>query len=131
MLTTNNDYGLRIELENFALKKRYAEYDSFKISDELSYFQLSIEGYSGDAGDSLAYHNGMNFSTKDRDNDPSSDRCAVDFLGAWWYNDCQRSNLNGQYLSFGSHTSSDHGIEWFTFTGPAYSLKSSKMMIRK
>lgn len=82
-------------------------------------------------GDSLAYHHGMNFSTKDRDNDPSSDKCAVDFLGAWWYNDCQRSNLNGQYLSFGSHTSSDHGIEWFTFTGPAYSLKSSKMMIRK
>lgn len=61
MLTTNNDYGLRIELENFANEKRYAEYDSFKISDELSYFQLSIKGYSGNAGWYLKFLLGLLF----------------------------------------------------------------------
>ncbi|XP_052083793.1 ficolin-1-like [Mytilus californianus] len=84
MLTSNNDYTLRIELENFANEMRYAEYDSFQISDELSNYQLTVEGYSGNAGDSLSFHNGMPFSTKDRDNDPSSDMCAVTYSGAWW-----------------------------------------------
>lgn len=82
------------------------------------------------SGDSLDFHNGMPFSTKDRDNDPSPNDCAVVYLGAWWYNNCHHSNLNGKYLS-GSHISLADGIEWFTWTGHHYSLKSSKMMIRR
>ncbi|XP_063436333.1 fibrinogen C domain-containing protein 1-A-like [Mytilus trossulus] len=130
MLISNNNYTLRIELEDFANEKRYAEYQSFKISDAQSNYQLLINGYSGDAGDSLDHHNGMPFSTKDRDNDPSPNACAVKFHGAWWYNLCHQSNLNGNYLS-GAHTSFADGIEWIAWTGFQYSLKSSKMMIRR
>ena len=57
----------------------------------------------------------MNFSTKDQDNDLRSDSCAETFKGAWWYNDCDASNLNGQYLG-GHHVTFADGINWYLFT---------------
>jgi len=53
----------------------------------------------GNAGDYLTYHNGHKFSTKDQDNDPSPINCAAqpDVQGAWWFDDCRLSNLNGAY----------------------------------
>ena len=57
--------------------------------------------YSGTAGDSLAYHNNMAFSTKDRDNElrPYTCNFAVTYTGArWWYRGCFKFNLNGKYL---------------------------------
>ena len=53
-----------------------AEYSTFSISDEAGKYQLSVSGYSGDAGDSLSggglptwNANGMMFTTPDSDND--------------------------------------------------------------
>ena len=43
-------------------------------------------GYSGDAGDSMAYHNGMGFSTIDRDNDDFPYSCSDQLkAGGWWF----------------------------------------------
>jgi ficolin len=72
----------------------------------------------------------MKFSTKDQDHDVSPHSCALQFFGAWWYQHCLDSNLNGKYLG-GSHTSFADGIEWRAWTGHYYSLKSTKMMIRR
>ena len=81
-------------------------------------------------GDSLAYSNGHRFTTKDQDNDISDGQCAHYFKGAWWYAACLRSNLNGLYLG-GVHATMADGMEWTTWTGFYYSLKSTKMMIRR
>ena len=62
-------------------------------------YRLNIAGYTGTAGDSLDVHNDLPFTTKDRDNDLRSDgNCASIHRGAWWYNSCHNSNLNGLYL---------------------------------
>ena len=49
------------------------------------------------SGDSLSYHQGRPFSTKDRDNDIAVTNCALSYKGAWWYKNCHRTNLNGKY----------------------------------
>ena len=76
-------------------------------------------------------HNGMRFSTFDCDHDTyTSGNCATSIKGAWWYATCHDANLNGVYLA-GHHNSFADGIEWRSWHGYYYSLKSSEMMIAK
>ena len=83
--------------------------------------------FLGTAGDSLALHHNMSFSTNDQDNDQSpGERCAVSFEGAWWYNNCHGSNLNGRYLK-GSHSSYANGVNWAKWKGHYYSAKRAEM----
>jgi len=80
-------------------------------------------------GDSLEHHDGSKFSTRDQDNDAAIGRCAIAYSGAWWYNNCHRSNLNGLYLN-GTHTSYADGVNWVHWKGNYYSLKFSEMKIK-
>jgi hypothetical protein len=84
---------------------------------------------SGTAGDSLSWHRGMAFSTKDRDNDKWGKNCAAVNKGAWWYNACHHSNLNGLY-HHGKHKSTADGVNWKTWKGYYYSAKRAEMKIR-
>ena len=85
---------------------------------------------SGTAGDSLTYHRGMAFSTKDLDNDNWKNHCAESFKGAWWHNNCLYSNLNGMYYH-GTHSHKEYtGVTWYHWKGDKYSLKNSAMKIR-
>lgn len=70
------------------------------------------------------------FSTKDEDNDIDTRDCAEEFKGAWWYNNCHLSNLNGQYLN-GIYSTFADGIVWYTWKGHNYSLKTTDMKIRR
>ena len=61
----------------------------------------------------MTRHNGMQFSTYDRDNDVhSSANCAVHYQGAWWFVSCHLSNLNGLYLD---GRSNGDGVTWYYF----------------
>ena len=78
-LTASRTSSLRVELQDWSGGKAYAKYGSFYIGDEQAQYRLKVGSYSGTAGDSLAYHNNMAFTTKDSD----SRNCAVSYTGAW------------------------------------------------
>ena len=71
----------------------------------------------------------MQFSTKDQDSDLNNASCAQLHKGAWWYNNCHKSNLNGGYLN-GQHASYADGVNWFTFRGYNYALKRTEMKVK-
>ena len=85
--------------------------------------------FSGTAGDSLSYHRGVAFSTKDRDNDQNSRNNAALYKGAWWYKSGHLSNLNGRY-HHGKHSSYADGVNWLSWKGYYYSAKRAEMKIR-
>ncbi|KAI8489056.1 Fibrinogen- domains (FReDs) [Branchiostoma belcheri] len=134
LLTSQKNYTLRVDLEDWDGETRYATYDIFRVSGESDQYRLHISGYSGTAGDSMAYHNGMMFSTVDRDNDAYSSRhCSQhDGQGGWWFNACSHSILNGRYLgNCGGSCSNRQGVVWHRWRNSySYSLKSVSMKIR-
>jgi len=127
-LTAARQYKLRVELYDFDGVYRYAEYSLFKVSNSSDKYRLSELGsYSGNASDALSYHKDQQFSTHDQDNDAwSAGNCAVKHRGAWWYKDCLRSNLNGEFIT----PVSEQGMVWYDAEDVVHSIKFSVMMIR-
>jgi len=104
-LTWFGEYKLRVELEAKNNSQRYwAEYSTFRVDDESTNYTLHIGGYNDTAGDSMAYVDGMKFTTHDRDNDfNSTGNCAVQFGGGFWYRNCFYAGLNA-VTGLGSHS---------------------------
>ncbi|XP_073496426.1 ficolin-2-like isoform X2 [Phyllobates terribilis] len=129
-ITSSDTWQLRIDLQDFGDDMYFAKYSSFQILGEEEKYKLMVGNFEGgNAGDSMSYHNLMKFSTRDEDNDLSTDNCASVCSSGWWYNNCYRSNLNGLYL-VGQHSSNEIGLHWFSGRGFSYSYKSSEMKIR-
>ncbi|XP_055949708.1 techylectin-5A-like isoform X2 [Argiope bruennichi] len=132
-LTNQGAYTVRFDLQNANGVYAYATYDSFYIEDEQNKYKLHISGYSGNAGDSMNYHNENFFSTPDHDNDRSSYyNCANDRSSGWWFNFCLTSNLNGMAWKgpYKGTNNYNDGIEWQSFMGSKYSLISTEIKIR-
>ncbi|KAH9509864.1 hypothetical protein Btru_045447 [Bulinus truncatus] len=125
-ITSNGTYELRVDFE-FNQTKYYAKYSTVNISNECDGYRLLVSGYSGNAGDSLAFQNGMKFSTFDRDQDSVAENCAVQYQGGWWYNYCHHSNLNGLW----GNTEYGKGLNWNATTGYYISATMTEMKIRK
>ena len=86
--------------------------------------------FIGTAGNSLKVHNGMSFSTYDKDNDVyESTNCADKYNGGWWYKNCfyYGCNLNGEY----GNTGYGKGINYYTLTGYYTSLSYVEIKIRE
>ena len=80
--------------------------------------------------DSMSRHNQHRFTTMDSDNDVYESNCAEQYGGAWRYFACHESNLNGRYY-VQPHAPYGEGLNWLTFRGYYYSLKSVIMKIKR
>ena len=122
---------LRVDLWDWEGRTAHARYNSFWIGDASSQYAIFVDGYSGDAGDSLTVHNGMRFSTPERDNDIRTGvNCATSHFGSWWYRNCLHSNLNGPYSTSATvpHTK---GVMWYHWKNSwTYSMKRAEMKVR-
>ena len=56
------------EKTNANKSKAYDQYEDFTIGNVNSKYVMYIGIHSGTAGDVLTYHNGVKFTTKDKDN---------------------------------------------------------------
>ncbi|XP_068596588.1 fibrinogen-like protein 1 [Brachionichthys hirsutus] len=141
-ITTQGNYSLRINLEDFDGNQRYAEYKNFKVANETDHYRLTFGAYVGTAGDALsgsyqvgasdwASHQGTEFSTYDQDNDNYRGNCAQEDKGGWWFNKCHSAHLNGLYYPAGHYSApTDDGVVWYPWRGWWYSLKTSIMKLR-
>ncbi|XP_046901148.1 fibrinogen gamma chain [Hypomesus transpacificus] len=144
-------YVLRIELVDWEGNKKYADYAMFKVGPEVDMYRLTYAYYhGGDAGDAFdgfdfgddpsdkfyTSHNGMQFSTAEKDNDKFQGNCALQDGSGWWMNRCHAGHLNGKYYTGGKYTEKDagefgydNGIIWATWHSRWYSMKETTMKI--
>ncbi|XP_060073134.1 techylectin-like protein [Ylistrum balloti] len=125
-LTGERNTVLMVELYDVNDVRKCSYFDTFYVSPEADNYRLHVDGYVGTAGDSMSYHNEMQFSTMDIDNDlRDGGSCVVSFKGAGWLNDCLSQNLNGLY-GFGT------GPEYMCWRGfrDFNGLKKAKMLIK-
>ncbi|VDM37433.1 unnamed protein product [Toxocara canis] len=106
-LTEPAGCSIRFETWDLFGDYRIAIYRNFSTSDFASFYRLNISGYDQDRSnltDAMSFHNGRRFSSLDRDEDSSSTHCARYYAAGWWFANCAKSNLNGNF-----HL----GILWF------------------
>ncbi|XP_040001016.1 fibrinogen gamma chain [Xiphias gladius] len=142
---------LRIVLVDWEGNERYADYNMFRVGPEADMYRMVYAFYfGGDAGDAFngfdfgddpsdkfyTFHNGMQFSTFDRDNDKYDGNCALQDGSGWWMNRCHAAHLNGKYYQGGRYTEKDageygfdNGIIWVTWHNRWYSLKETTMKL--
>uniref|UniRef100_A0A2I3HFR3 Tenascin n=1 Tax=Nomascus leucogenys TaxID=61853 RepID=A0A2I3HFR3_NOMLE len=122
---SQGQYELRVDLRDHG-ETAFAVYDKFSVGDAKTRYKLKVEGYSGTAGDSMAYHNGRSFSTFDKDTDSAITNCALSYKGAFWYRNCHRVNLMGRY----GDNNHSQGVNWFHWKGHEHSIQFAEMKLR-
>ncbi|XP_042561538.1 fibroleukin-like [Clupea harengus] len=144
LLTQAQEMVLHIQLEDIEGLKAYATYERFSVASELEHYRLTVDRYSGTAGDALNFsqtfnHDQKSFSTPDRDNDlyPSGN-CGAYYSSGWWFDSCMSANLNGKYYKT-RYKGVRNGIFWGTWpnisrehypTNYRHAFKTVSMMIR-
>ncbi|XP_029475370.1 ficolin-3 isoform X2 [Rhinatrema bivittatum] len=130
MLTKDGSFELRVDLLDFSGGRSFAKYKGFQLRGENEKYQLVLGQFvEGSAGDSLTAHSGKPFSTYDKDSDGMEQNCAQVVRGAWWYDSCYHSNLNGPYPAF-SQEAQKYGIDWKSGRGIGNSYKHTEMKFR-
>ncbi|XP_026226072.1 fibrinogen-like protein 1 [Anabas testudineus] len=134
---------VKIDLMDWDGQRSFAFYNNFRITNEADKYRLQYGQYSGKAGDALtggsgmveqwsACLSGMQFSTRDQDNDRYlHGSCAEENKAGWWFNRCHAANLNGKFYRNGKYKGQyDNGVVWGTWKGLWYSLRHTTMKVR-
>uniref|UniRef100_A0A8C2WE37 Angiopoietin 2b n=1 Tax=Cyclopterus lumpus TaxID=8103 RepID=A0A8C2WE37_CYCLU len=125
-LTSSQEYSLHVQLKDREGNEAFSHYDHFYIDGEDNNYR-----YHGTAGrTSSLTHSGTQFSTKDRDNDRCTCKCAQLASGGWWFEACGPSNLNGIYYPSSSSVVRYNGIKWYYWKGPNLMATMTTMMVR-
>ncbi|XP_044063503.1 tenascin isoform X2 [Siniperca chuatsi] len=124
-LTSAGPVSLRVDMQS-GNDTAYAHYANFSIDSADRHYTLTVSGYTGTAGDSMRYHNGRPFSTRDKDPDSLGIHCARAYMGGWWYKNCYKTNLNGLY----GISSNNQGIVWIDWKGKDSSIPFTEMKFR-
>ncbi|XP_075688268.1 tenascin-N [Rhinoderma darwinii] len=125
LTSTPVKYELRVDLR-VGDESAYAVYRTFTVGTSKERYKLIVDNYSGTAGDALKYHNGLKFSTSDKDNDLALTNCALSHRGAFWYRNCHLANPNGQY----GDNNHSQGVNWEPWKGHEFSIPFIEMKIR-
>ena len=104
-LTNTGNFELRIDFVNTRGVQHYAKYRSFSVDTEVNKYRLHVGEATSSSrslrlGQYLDYHNGMPFSTFDRDHDILSSNCAKEYFAGWWYKQCYYINGGGSNPQF-------------------------------
>ncbi|XP_063420269.1 fibroleukin-like [Mytilus trossulus] len=129
-IVRQGSYQVRFDLEDFTGDTSYAVYDTIDVGDESLNYSLLLVGYSdGTAGNAMADLNpkwNHMFTTRDRDNDLSSEfNCGIKKESGWWHTACTSANINGGYGEMYNNTANMHWKTWKT-----NALKKTRMMIK-
>ncbi|XP_061883536.1 angiopoietin-related protein 3 [Entelurus aequoreus] len=132
-LTHQGRYILRTDLEDWKEDKHWAEYH-FSLDGPAQHYTLRVSHFSGDLVDAMANSSNVNFFTKDKNNDNQHNpNCARSYTGGWWFSGCGENNLNGRYVWVRAKglSSRRRGLPWKPGNGVAYSLKKTKLSIKR
>ena len=98
-LTGQGGWEMRMDIKLANGTNIILQYEQFKVASAKDKYKLTVGGFQGTTTDPMAYHNGMNFTAKDNDNDLSSNNnCALAYgldepIGGWWYRSCWPSGI--------------------------------------
>ncbi|XP_053696224.1 ficolin-2-like [Sabethes cyaneus] len=127
-ITRNDNYELLVVMTSFNGTTKSARYQRFIVASEFEKYKLILGQFvGGDAGDSFSSHDGLMFSTLDRDNDSFDNSCATLHKSGWWFQKCYAVNLNGHYEAGKTGAS----MSWYRFSNSYDCLKEARMLIRK
>ena len=92
-LTAKSNVALRIELKESGGKTGFAVYERFKVPSSTDKYRLAVGNYSAGNIDGISNHDGMQFTTRDQDNDLNRYGLCHENSG-WWLNNCGHGDLN-------------------------------------
>ena len=141
-LTKNKDTELLVILKDNQTEIYYAHYKTFSIDDEASNYTLAIGQHTSLPGvtnlppnalDQFYEHNGIPFSTKDKDS--SSNTCATDYNVGWWFRGCYKVDLVSKVCGKATnYITGNAGIHWNDAKNQGwkgYCFTESTMLVRK
>ncbi|XP_065892797.1 ficolin-2-like [Dysidea avara] len=116
-LTGQGGWEMRMDIKYKDGRSVFLHYEQFKVASAKDKYKLTVGGFQGTTTDPMEYHNGMNFTTKDSDNDQWGRNCAIENWGysrpggGWWYKGCEVLMPNHLYSHFVDFLARSYFIE--------------------